>query len=166
MYLHVWISLHRLLQFTSVCNFALTTHLAITHYFPKHCHLTKLVDFPQFLVSSTFSFLYLHNRRPLHGTTHSINSPVSVTFPYLPSLPLCNSHSSSSNLCHLYPSSIHSLLYKTSSLCLRPLVSCTCMSANLFITSFNATVSIYYFTKHCHFAKLVDFSAISCVFDF
>src|SRR6218665_3819117 len=114
MYLHVWISLHRLLQFTSVCNFALTTLLAFTHYFPNHSHLAKLVDFPQFLVSSTFSFLYLHNRRSLHGTIHSINSPVSVTFPYLPSLLLCNSYSSSSNLCHLYPSSIHSLLPKTS----------------------------------------------------
>src|SRR6218665_3819646 len=51
-----------------------------------------------------------------------------------------------------YPSNLHSLLHKTWTFCqtirlfrnflhLRPLVTCTCIAANLSITSFNATVS-------------------------
>src|SRR6218665_1433306 len=49
-------------------------------------------------MSSTFNFIYLHICQPLHRPIHPINSPVSVTFPSLPSLPLRDHHSSSSNL--------------------------------------------------------------------
>src|SRR6218665_2030021 len=55
-------------------------------------------------------------------------------------------------LCPLYPTSINSLLSKTSSfgqtsrlfrnfLCLQLLISCTCTTANLSITSFNSSLS-------------------------
>src|SRR6218665_1960900 len=42
-----------------------STLIASTHYFTKQ-HLANLVDFPAFLVSSTFNFLYLHNCQPIH----------------------------------------------------------------------------------------------------
>src|SRR6218665_3818476 len=53
-YLHVRISLHRLLEFANFCNFALSTILAFTHYFPNHRHLAKLVDFSA--ISYVFNF--------------------------------------------------------------------------------------------------------------
>src|SRR6218665_293999 len=116
LYLYNSQPLHHLLQRTSFLNSVISTLLASTHYFTKYHHFDKNSRLYR-------NFLYLYYCQPLHHLLQHNSFRNSVIFTLLA-------------ITHYFAKYHHldKIVVFTS-------ISCTCIPANLSITSFNSPVS-------------------------